>query len=59
MDILADGHALDPKYRMHKLKGEWHGLWECPIEPDWLLIFDFREDILWLAATGMHSDLFK
>jgi mRNA interferase YafQ len=30
---------LDPKYRNHKLKGNFVGYWECHVTPDWLLIY--------------------
>ena len=25
------------RHRPHRLSGDWHGAWECHIEPDWLL----------------------
>ena len=33
---------------------------ECHIEPDWLLIYEIREDILvlMLNRVGSHSELF-
>jgi mRNA interferase YafQ len=34
------------------------GLWECHIEPDWLLIWDDAEDAIILVRTGTHTDLF-
>jgi mRNA interferase YafQ len=34
------------------------GLWECHIEPDWLLIWDDAEDAIILVRTGTHADLF-
>jgi len=60
VEILATGNTLEPKHHMHKLKGDWAGYWECHIEPDWLLVFEYVEpDMLVLVATGTHSDLFK
>src|SRR5271166_3662648 len=44
--------------RAHKLSGEWKGLWECHIEPDWLLIYDITSAEVLLIRTGAHSDLF-
>lgn len=38
VDRLLDGQPLDPRHRQHRLSGAWSGSWECPIEPDWLLI---------------------
>ena len=50
--------AVDPKHRPHLLKGNWQGFLELHIEPDWLLIYEINETILFLARTGTHSDLF-
>lgn len=49
-------HLLLPeKYRLHKLSNE---LWDCHIEPDWLLLFYLDNQVLRLERTGTHSDLF-
>ena len=58
--ILSESGTLPPRYKPHKLTGEWAGLWECHIQPDWLLIWEQRESelILILTDTGTHSDLF-
>ena len=60
IEILANGGKLDAKYRDHDLGGNYKGTRECPIEPDWLLIYEIKEDILvlMLSRTGTHSDLF-
>jgi mRNA interferase YafQ len=42
----------------HPLHGNWHGYRDCHIEPDWILIYRLDPDLLTLAATGTHSDLF-
>ena len=57
---LAAGTALEPKYRDHALSGDWKGMRECHITPDWLLVYQIFEDelILYLSRTGTHSDLF-
>ena len=34
------------------------GLWECHVEPDWLLIWDEMPDAIILIRSGTHSDLF-
>ena len=53
-------HLLLPsKYRLHKLSGNYSSLWECHIEPEWLVIFDLNDETLILENTGTHSDLFK
>lgn len=60
VDILKQTGHLPPAYKPHKLKGEFAGLWECHIEPDWLMIWDQYNQQLTLIfmATGTHSDLF-
>jgi len=57
--LVTDGE-LSRKYKPHKLKGNYEGLWECHIQPDWLLIWD-QDDVIRLISlirTGSHSDLF-
>ena len=34
------------------------GLWECHIEPDWLLIWDETDEAIILIRNGTHADLF-
>lgn len=57
---LANGEPLDVKYKDHSLSGNWIGHRECHIQPDWLLIYRYEEDVLVLTLTrmGSHSDLF-
>lgn len=43
----------------NRLSGEWNRLWECHVEPDWLLIWDEAERTLTLVRTGTHADLFE
>lgn len=58
--MLANGEALEAKYRDHLLTGDYGGFRECHIQPDWLLVYqiDGNRLILFLARTGTHSDLF-
>ena len=58
---LANGEPLDPRHKDHPLSGEWSGHRECHLQPDWLLIYRYENDILVLALTrtGTHSDLFN
>ena len=58
LDILAAGEQLPPKYKDHNLIGNYKGFRECHIQPDWLLIYEVSENVLYLARTGTHSDLF-
>jgi mRNA interferase YafQ len=58
VDQLVKGVSLHPKHRPHRLSGDWNDWWECHIEPDWLLIYDYSESEVLLARTGSHSELF-
>lgn len=59
IDCLLNDETLPHNARPHKLSGEWSGLWECHIEGDWLLIYEFDDASVVLHATGTHGDLFK
>ena len=61
IDILVNGGKLDEKYQDHELTGKYKGSRECHIEPDWLLIYEIRGDVLvlMLYRLGSHSELFK
>lgn len=58
--MLEKGEKLPAKYKLHKLKGNYQGYWECHIQPDWLLIWEQNDTIrlITLIRTGTHSDLF-
>ena len=58
---LINEEELDIKYKPHKLSGNYTGLWECHIKPDWLLIYniDYSTKEITFIRTGTHSDLFK
>ena len=60
LSYLIKQENLPPKYRDHELTGNYKGFRECHINPDWLLVYEVREDelILVLVRTGTHSDLF-
>lgn len=59
INMLASGMTLPYKYRDHKLRGNKAGFRECHIQPDWLLIYQIKTDILVLSLvrTGSHSEL--
>ena len=61
VNILADGGSLDVRYRDHELSGNYKGTRECHIEPDWLLVYEIRDEVLvlMLYRLGTHSELFK
>ena len=67
VDKLMKGEKLDAKYRNHQLAGKFKDVWECHIQPDWLLLYLKEYDdkikknilVLTLVDTGTHSDIFK
>ena len=50
---------LPPKYKDHKLIGDYLGSRELHIEADWLLIYQASKSELILERTGTHADLFQ
>ncbi|MCM1578366.1 MAG: type II toxin-antitoxin system YafQ family toxin [Ruminococcus sp.] len=60
VDLLANQVPLPAKYCDHPLIGNYAGYRECHIRPDWLLIYEIKNDelLLVLTRTGSHSDLF-
>ena len=62
MTLLQNKILLPEKYRDHALinSRDYQNARECHIEPDWLLVYQVREEILTLKLlrTGTHSDLF-
>lgn len=61
IELLAEGKSLEAKYRDHELSGNYKGTRECHVEPDWLLVYEHRDQVLVLVLyrLGFHSDLFK
>ena len=59
--ILSEEGKLPTTYHAHTLQGKYKDLWECHIQPDWLLVWEQndKEFILYFLSTGTHSDLFK
>lgn len=60
LTILSETGTLPAQYRPHKLAGEYANMWECHIQPDWLLVWEQHDDelVLVLIDTDTHSDLF-
>ena len=48
---LSYGETLPEENRDHPLSGNWTGFRECHIQPDWLLIYRFDDDVLVLTLT--------
>lgn len=61
IEILEEKGTLPTTYKPHILKGNYKGLWECHIKPDWLLVWEKKDAIrlITLHRTGSHSDLFR
>ena len=58
--LLEKEGKLPAKYKPHKLSGNYTGMWECHIQPDWLLVWEQNESVrlITLYRTGTHADLF-
>jgi len=56
--LLVQNKPLPVKNCAHQLKGQYVGIWECHIKPDWLLLWQEDRDklILLLLNTATHSD---
>lgn len=59
VDLLAAEATLPARCRPHKLSGNYSEFWECHIEPDWLLIYEYDDETVTLVRTGTHADLFR
>lgn len=59
--ILEEQGTLGPKYRPHRLSGNFSGFYEAHLKPDWLIVWSViaGKNEIWLTRTGSHSDLFK
>jgi len=57
---LANREPLPEKNHDHALSNNWANHRECHIAPDWLLIYQIKENVLVLelTRTGTHADLF-
>ena len=62
LEKLANGEELDSKYKNHQLINDkyYKDCYECHIEPDWLLIYQYQNQkvVLLLVGIGSHSELF-
>ena len=54
---IANEETLPYKFKDHQLKGNMSRFRECHIEPDWLLVYEVKEEILVLSLvrTGSHN----
>ena len=58
IELLVQDKPLPVKNYAHQLKGQYAGVWECHIKPDWLLMWqeDRGKLVLLLLNTATHSD---
>lgn len=60
--ILCSEEPMPESYRDHALvdSSNYKDMRECHIQPDWLLVYQIKHDILVLrlSRTGTNSDLF-
>jgi mRNA interferase YafQ len=58
---LINGEPLEPRYKDHKLIGNYEGHRDCHVEPDWILIYriDREAQTITFTRTGSHADLFE
>jgi mRNA interferase YafQ len=59
LEKLSSPEPLPPKFRDHKLKGQWRDFRECHLEPDWLLIYTITDFELRPTRLGTHTELFE
>jgi mRNA interferase YafQ len=55
---LHAGAPFDPRHRDHPLKGRWAGVRDCHVQPDLLLFYELRGNLVILRRLGSHSDPF-
>ena len=60
MKMIINEQPLPPERKNHPLHGEWKGMLECHVEPNWLLIYEIdpAARTVTFHRTGSHSDLF-
>lgn len=56
---LCKSESLEPQYHEHLLSGNYKGMKECHLSPDWLLIYEIRDNKVIFHRLGSHSELFK
>ena len=58
VSLLLTDSTLPERFEDHELAGNYKGVRDIHIEPDWLLLYEKHPDELVLVRTGSHSDLF-
>ena len=57
MARLQRQEELESKYRDHELIGNWKGVRECHLSPDWLLLYRIDGETIIFIRTGSHSEV--
>jgi mRNA interferase YafQ len=58
MFLITEEEPLPERCHEHPLHGNYEGCTECHIEPNWLLVYQFKGNIVLFERTGTHADLF-
>jgi mRNA interferase YafQ len=58
IELLLSEELLSPIYKDHALKHNWAGFRDAHVEPDWVLIYAIRGDVVRFERTGTHEELF-
>lgn len=65
IELLATDSILPASYKDHSMTGNFSTFRDIHVEPDWILIYkkrspteEYKNGVLFLEATGTHSDLF-
>ena len=62
VSLSMNDRTVQARHRDLELSGDYAGVRECHVEPDWLLVYDKVGSIaggtLKLIRTGSHSELF-
>lgn len=60
--LHSDEEPIPAKYNDHVLSGDRRGKRELHVNgrrDDWLIIYDIVDDVVGLARTGTHDELFR
>ncbi len=58
VENLRNQIPLDKRFKDHALVGIYKGCRECHINPDVLLVYRVKDNVLTLVRLGSHSELF-
>ena len=58
--MLEKDEPLPANLRNPLLSGDYKGYWECPINPNWLLLYEKDTEIRFISLyrMGTHADIF-